>query len=383
MISGVLVRVIQAVGIGAGLLVSAACGGGEGIGSLVAEKTATVTISPADGANSARPDQPVTVKATDGTLQDVQVAAGGKKIAGTFDAVKKVWTATANLAPGTSYTVTATAANKEGKETAAKSAFSTLKGRTFRISDITPGVKGETVGVGMPIIVTLSRPITDAAGKAAVSKALNVTAQKPVEGAWRWLSPTQLVYRTKTYWPAHQNVTLDARLSGVQGGKDLWGAADKTHTFKIGASIITKINQNTTRMSVFKDGKLLRSFPVTVGSGDTREYTTTSGTHLTMSKERTVTMTSPGRKPGDPGYYKVDRPYAVRISNSGEYVHGTEGGVGGKASHGCVRLSMSDAVWFYNLTQRGDVVKLTGTERRLEPGNGWGYWQIPFAQWTN
>jgi hypothetical protein len=36
---------------------------------------------------------------------------------------------------------------------------------------------------------------------------------------------------------------------------------------------------------------------------------------------------------------------------------------------------------FYAISQRGDIVTVTGTGRQLEWDNGWGYWQLPFKQW--
>ncbi|MGP4102466.1 L,D-transpeptidase family protein [Nonomuraea sp. KM90] len=37
-----------------------------------------------------------------------------------------------------------------------------------------------------------------------------------------------------------------------------------------------------------------------------------------------------------------------------------------KVSHGCVNASMANARWFYNFTQRGDIIKVTGTSRKLQ-----------------
>jgi hypothetical protein len=50
-------------------------------------------------------------------------------------------------------------------------------------------------------------------------------------------------------------------------------------------------------------------------------------------------------------------------------------------SHGCINLGPRDARWFYRLTQPGDVVEVTGTHRRLDPGNGWGFWQLTWPEW--
>jgi len=71
---------------------------------------ATLTVTPADGASSVRPDAKIRVRASNGTLADVQVASSGKdEVAGEFNSDKTVWTATAGLLPKTKYTVTTTA----------------------------------------------------------------------------------------------------------------------------------------------------------------------------------------------------------------------------------------------------------------------------------
>jgi len=123
---------------------------------------------------------------------------------------------------------------------------------------------------------------------------------------------------------------------------------------------------------------------ISAGMATTREYTTTSGVHLTMERGNPVRMISPGRKKGDPGYYDVMIDHAVRISNSGEYVHAKNNvwaqGVR-NVSHGCINARPDQAKWFYDNVQRGDVVDITGTDRELEWNNGWGYWQMSFSEW--
>lgn len=76
--------------------------------------------------------------------------------------------------------------------------------------------------------------------------------------------------------------------------------------------------------------------------------------------------------------------YAVRISNSGEYVHAldnvwAQGRV--NVSHGCVNARPDQARWFYEHALRGDPVIVTGTTRELEWNNGWGYWQLSWPRW--
>jgi lipoprotein-anchoring transpeptidase ErfK/SrfK len=372
----------------AGVLALTACTSsreGTTAGDDTKVPAAKVSITPAQGTEKARPDKGVVVTAAGGTLDNVTVQAGGKAVPGDFNAQKTQWRSRWTLKPSTTYTVNASAKNSIGTASQAASKFKTLKPKetvSASLDWILEGNKGKKYGVGMPIILDFDRAVPN---KDLVEKALEVKAEKPVEGAWRWLGDQRVVYRPKTYWPAHQTVTLNARMAGVRAGKDIYGTRNLTRTFEIGASRIAKINLKKHKMTVSIDGKKARTVPVSGGNASTREYTTTSGVHLTMEKGNPVRMVSPGRKKGDPGYYDELINYAVRISNSGEYLHQTSGQeycLGEmNCSHGCVRQPAKDALWFYRNVQPGDVVDITGTKRDLEYNNGWGFWQLSFDKW--
>ncbi|MGP4025415.1 Ig-like domain-containing protein [Actinomadura sp. 3N407] len=363
-------------------MLAAGCTVGGG-GKLAAGSSGEpVTITPANGTAQVKPDGKIQVKASDGKLQKVTVQGEGATVTGRFGDDRKTWSSTRTMTPGTSYTVTAQARD-DGKTRTVTSSFSTLKAaQTLSIADVTPNVEGEKVGVGMPIIVRFDRPVTD---KAAVERALRVTPDEPVEGAWRWVAPDQVIYRTKTYWRPHQKVDFHAALAGVNAGGGVYGAKDAQATLHIGAAQITTGDMGKHHMTVTRDGKKLRTIPFSAGNGETREYTTTSGVHLLMGKGNPVTMTAPGRKPGDPGYYKTVVDHAVRFSNSGEFVHSAPWSVGSQGSanvsHGCINVNPANARWYYDIMQRGDVIKLTGTDRQIEWDNGWGYWQLSFDKW--
>ncbi|MFI7637743.1 L,D-transpeptidase [Nonomuraea sp. NPDC049400] len=256
------------------------------------------------------------------------------------------------------------------------------------IADITPmGEKSEKVGVGFPIIVTFDRDVED---KAAVEALLEVQADKPAEGAWRWVSARKVIYRTKTYWKPHQKVLFTARLSQLPGNT---GAKDVSRRFAVGTQNISVVHTRKHQMRVYRDGKLAKKIPISAGRGGLIRngvdvYLTTSGVHLTMGKKAVETMTSSWMgvtDPKDPRYYKEQIPWAVRISDSGEYVHQSAGYYHflgrSNQSHGCVRATPAGAKWFYGIAQRGDVVKITGTKRKLQWNNGWSYWQLNWTQW--
>ena len=70
--------------------------------------------------------------------------------------------------------------------------------------------------------------------------------------------------------------------------------------------------------------------------------------------------------------------WAQRVTSSGEFIHGAPWSSGSQGSanvsHGCVGMSLKDAQWYFNQTLRGDPVVVTGTNRHMEPGNGWTDW---------
>jgi lipoprotein-anchoring transpeptidase ErfK/SrfK len=377
------------------LFALAACSGGGGDGGSGAAKggkateTATpvakVAVTPADGSKSVSPDAQVMVT-TDGTITQVTLQGAGKTRTGRYGTGNTTWSTLDNLKPGTSYTLTAVAKNKDGVSSTTVTHFKTVTpSRTLKISDITPN-SGETVGVGMPIIVDFNHDVTN---KEAVEKALRVQSGKAVEGAWLWASDSEVIFRTKSYWPANEPVRVTANLTGVHAGKGLWGSADSARAFKIGTSHVVKISLRTDEAKFYFNGKLKRTVAVSGGTGGSdshgNDFRTTGGIHLTMGAFDSVWMTSPNIKPGEPGYYHEIVYNDVRISNSGEFMHRNPGDPGclgnSNCSHGCVRMTPSGAAWWRDTAYRGDPVIITGTSRSLAWDNGWGYWQKSWSSW--
>jgi lipoprotein-anchoring transpeptidase ErfK/SrfK len=385
-------RVLAMTTTGAAIIMSAGCGGG---GSSAGGNTnkkgeaalARVVITPADGTAGVRPDAPVVVRATGGRLADVVLNSGGRRVVGEYNRDRTQWQSRWTLAPGARIDVRASADNAAGRRASAAASFATEKANgTFSASqdEILEGRKGETYGVGLPLIVNFDQPVHN---RAAVEKALQVIAEKPVLGAWHWFEDKQVIYRAKTYWPAHQKITLVAHLSGVKGGKGVYGTKDLVRTYKIGAAHISYLDIARHTMRVEWDGKTVRHVPISAGMGGSTEYTTTSGIHLNMEKDEDVTMTSPGRGPGDAGYYSELIHYAVRVSGAGEYLHQTPGDEGclgnSNCSHGCIRQPATDAIWYYKQSQPGDPVDITGTDRQVEPDNGWSFYQMSWNKWLH
>ncbi|MER6579001.1 Ig-like domain-containing protein [Nonomuraea sp. NPDC001023] len=343
---------------------------------------AVVHVFPAFDAKRARPDKGLVITAQGGRLTQVLVYEGGEHVPGRLDASHTRWRSDWTLKPATEYTVTATAAGENGPSTVSMGRFRTRAAEhTFGVAATAP-LPGETVGVGMPVVIDFDTPIQD---KAAVERSLEVTTKTPAEGAWRWTSDTQVVYRTRRFWASGQQVMVSAHLAGVRPAPGVYGTLDSTFAFTVGRRQTSTVDARTHQMVVRRDGKVVQQMAISAGMATTREYTTTSGMHLTMDKGNPVRMISPGRTKGDPGYYDLLIEHAVRISNSGEYVHAKDNvWAQGRenVSHGCINARPDQAAWFYAGSLRGDPVLITGTARQLEWDNGWGFWQLPWDKWV-
>jgi lipoprotein-anchoring transpeptidase ErfK/SrfK len=337
---------------------------------------ATVSVN-AEGSD-VRPDQGVTVTVSGGTLESVT------GVTGAFTADRTSWKTTWTLKPGASYQITATAKNLRGKVTTVTRAFRTAKAKqTIGIAGVTP-MPGERVGVGMPIIVDFTGPV---ANRVNVEKALEVKSEKGDEGAWSWVTDRRVVYRTRKYWHAHQKVHFTAHLTGVRAARDTYGVRDVSRSFEIGDSNVTVANAKAHYMTVKHDGAV-RKFKISTGKGDLHSTITTNGIHLTREKAPVVTMTATCH--GRPGCddYQEKVHLAVRITVGGEYVHQSVGEYYylGKQneSHGCVRTTPEGARYFYDISQRGDIVNVTGTTRPFadEPyADDWKFWTVSWNRW--
>ncbi|MFC5180667.1 L,D-transpeptidase [Actinomadura harenae] len=378
-----------------------ACGGGTDGKAKTAghdEGVPEISITPANGSAKAKPDAGVTVTASGGTLSQVLVKLKDADVPGVLSADKKTWKSSWTLIPGGKYTVQAVAASSKGKTATATSSFKTVNdtARTT-ISNVIPS-PGEKVGTGMPIFIQFNKEVPDKA-KPTIEKAIEITSTYPTVGGWRWLSAGEsfnglpsVVFRPKNPWQANQKVELKVHYAGLKIGDSVYGDKDVTRKFKIGDSHVITVNNSTHRLTVKKNGTVVRKWGVSLGSGGEVQsdgvdhLKTTAGVHLTMDHVRLERMVAPGKKKGEPGYYDEQVPFATRISNSGEYIHQNMDDpscLGNRnCSHGCVRSPASDAEWFMSWSYRGDMVTIAGTGRKLQWSNGWGYWQMPFQQWV-
>jgi lipoprotein-anchoring transpeptidase ErfK/SrfK len=87
------------------------------------------------------------------------------------------------------------------------------------------------------------------------------------------------------------------------------------------------------------------------------------------------------------GGYKTPVDWAYRMSNSGIFFHSAPWSIGDQGnrnvSHGCLNLSPQNAKWVIDNSKQGDVVIVANSGGPpLEPWDGFGDWQVPWAQWV-
>jgi len=328
-------------------------------------------------------DKVVKLTAQHGTFDSVTVRAGGKPLAGSLSAEKSTWTASERLEPGTRYRIHTVAVDSNGVKAVKHSSFRTepltLHQQTF--PSFAP-VQGQTVGVGMPVIVRFDVPVTD---KASIERHLTVTNTSNQQGAWHWISDSEVHWRPATYWKAGTDVTVKADINSIPAGNGVYGQLSRTSTFHVGRSMVSKVNAKTDTMRTFINGKLARTTPITTGKAG---FTTRSGTKVIIEKFRHKRMNSEtvGIAVNSANGYDIgDVQYAMRVTYSGEFLHAAPWSVASQGhenvSHGCTGMSTSDAAWIYDRSKPGDVVQYTGTDRHMTLDNGYGDWNESFSQW--
>ena len=347
-------------------------------GQAAPKPSAKITLNPASGAADVSPVAPVTVTVADGTITQLTLTnPTGKQVAGSLSPDATTWTVGEPLGYSKTYTWAGTAKGTDGKTTPISGSFTTVTPARTVDASLNVG-DNRTYGIAMPIVITFDRDVTD---KATVQKALTITTSVPVEGSWAWLSDRTVHYRPKDYWPPNTTVSLTAKLYGTPLGDGKYGAEDRTANFTIGRSQIVRANTQTHRLQVFVNGQMTADYPASFGLDSDPGRVTNSGTHVVMSKSATYSMSNPKY-----GYENVVVPWAVRISNNGEFIHGYAPSIWAQGkknvSHGCANLAPDNAKVYYDSAMTGDPVEITGSTQQLGPEDGDYYdWAIPWDQW--
>ncbi|ANZ21700.1 ErfK/YbiS/YcfS/YnhG family protein [Streptomyces noursei ATCC 11455] len=219
----------------------------------------------------------------------------------------------------------------------------------------------------------------------AVERRLKVADSNNTEGSWGWVTEPitgreRVDWRPKKYWAPGTKVTLDADLNGVDTGNGRYLTRSYSTAFTIGSSHIAKVDLNAHTLTLISDSHRVKTIPVTGGDANHRTW---SGKMTLMSKEGAIRMSSQSVGLGNEYDFMVQR--SMRMTISGTYAHQAEWAeatIGASnTSHGCLGMTTKDATWFYGQAQVGDVFEVSNGRESVEPGNGFGEWNLSWEDW--
>ncbi|MFD1826535.1 MULTISPECIES: L,D-transpeptidase [Mumia] len=376
-------------------------GGDDGVGDRAGDAAPTSSASPTpateltfnvdDGDADIPVDTAVTVGASHGTITAVTAHYGGKPtrkntLNGAVTSDGASWTASSLLEPGKRYTVAVTTRDDDGRVSTESRRFRTqdLSLDQQAYASVSP-MDGATVGVAMPVILRFDIPVKR---RTEVEKRLVVTSTPKVEGTWSWVSDSEVHFRPRKYWPAGTKVKVHAGINGVRTGKGVWGQEDRDTSFRVTKQAVTTVVDVSRHKATVKiNGKVARVLPATTGKAG---FQTRNGTKIIMEKHPSKRMdaATTGISEGSSEYYNIENVrYAMRVTNSGEFIHAAPWSTGSQGSanvsHGCTGLSTSNAAWLYGISHIGDPVKFVNSDRKvLEPQNGWTDWNISYTEFA-
>lgn len=253
--------------------------------------------------------------------------------------------------------------------------------------------EGSTVGVGMPVSLHFDKPVAD---RKAVQSAITVISSSGQRVVGHWFGRNRLDFRPRTYWKPGSEITVKIRRNGIPGTEGIAGAKNETRHFRIGRSQISTVDITSRTMTVVRDGITIRTIPISAGAPETPTYNgqmvISQKEHETRMNGATVGFTDENDQPA---YDIPDVPHALRLSNSGTFLHGnywSNKGVFGTAntSHGCIGLSdtrggedpSTPAAWFFDHSLIGDVVIVKSSgDKTIRPDNGFGDWNMTWNEW--
>jgi lipoprotein-anchoring transpeptidase ErfK/SrfK len=222
---------------------------------------------------------------------------------------------------------------------------------------------GALVGIAKPIIINFQRPI---ANRPLAEQAIHISSSPAVPGTFYWTTDTQVRWRPYNFWPAGTQVHIDA--SGAQS------------TFRVGDALVATVDDKTHQMTITRNGVVEKTFPVSMGMPDGK-HETKNGTYYVLEKFPDMIMDSStyGVPVNSPMGYKLKVNWAVRIDNSGAFVHSAPWSVADQGkrnvSHGCINLGPDNAKWFYDNFGSGDPIIVKNSVGLYNNPDGADDWQ--------
>ncbi|WP_320776997.1 L,D-transpeptidase [Streptomyces sp. CRN 30] len=388
--------VLAAVLTWAGLLAGAAGCVPDGIVGEPGAPRDSIRVTPGDGSEGVRAGARFEVRVPDGRLESVKVVrsqdAQETPVPGTFSVDRASWrpTGSGRLALAARYTVDAVALDGHGRRSARHTTFTTYVPDQRFVAYVVPEQRS-TVGTGMIVSLQFSRRIAD---RAAVERAVRVTARPAVDIRPHWFGAGRLDFRPAHYWRPGTRVTVGLRLRDVEGAPGVYGLQHRTFSFTVGRHQTSLVDAAAHTMRVRRGDGLLATLPITAGAPRTTTYNGKMVVTELLEMTRMNGATVGFKRADGKGEYDIpDVPHAMRLTGSGTFLHGNYWApdVFGNAnvSHGCVGLrdvkggsSGTPAGWFFDRSLVGDVVEVVNSnDKKVAPDNGLGGWNMGWKQW--
>ncbi|MGW1374569.1 Ig-like domain-containing protein [Streptomyces sp. NPDC002446] len=350
-----------------------------------------ISIVPHDGAHGVRADGRFEIRVPQGRLERVEVSrsggAGQQPVAGRISTDGTVWRpAPGPLQLGAKYTVHAVALDGAGHRSARRTTFTTSPPTRRFAAHFSPQ-SDATVGTGLIFSMVFNRPIAD---RAAVERAVKVSANPAVAVSGHWFGRRRLDFRPRDRWRPGTEITVQLRLRGVKSGPNSYGTQHRTVRYRVGRDQISIVDAARHTMTVRRDGRVVAVLPITAGDAENPTY---NGRMVILERHAVTRMD--GDTVGFGSEYDIaDVPHAMRLTRSGTFLHGNYWAPpqvfgGSNTSHGCVGLKDvrgggrgTPAGWFYGNSIVGDVVVVHNSpERTVAPDNGLGGWNMSWDQW--
>jgi lipoprotein-anchoring transpeptidase ErfK/SrfK len=317
-------------------------------------------------------------------------------VSGQLAADGSTWHTTEALGYSKTYRITASGVNSTGQAVTKREKVTTVtpNNQTMPYLDDIYGsslTNGATYGVGMVVRLHFDESVN----RKLAEKRLHVTTTPAVTGGWYWVDDQNVYWRPQHFFTPGTTVQVAANVYGAQVGDGLYGQADQSVSFKIGAKHYSVANAKTHQVSVYVSDKLVRTMPTSMGQGGVVQgkngpiyLWTMPGYYTVINHENPATMSSDsyGLPANSPLGYAPEKVYwSTKISIDGIYLHELDATVWAQGhqnvSHGCLNLNYTNAKWYYNLSRVGDVVKVVhsgGPTIRFDQG---GQWSVPWSEW--
>ena len=207
-----------------------------------------------------------------------------------------------------------------------------------------------------------------------------------VEGAFYWISGSEVRWRPKNYWKPGTKVSVKVNTYGVNLGDGLFGQENVSTNFTIGREMLITADDNTKMVTFRKNGEVIKEMPTSMGKPGAY---TDNGIYIVADKHDHIVMDSStyGVPVSSADGYRTPVDFATRMSYSGIFFHSAPWSVWAQGntntSHGCLNLSPDNAKWVMDNTYRGDPVEVRNTAGGTLPGtDGLGDWNIPWSTWS-